>query len=236
MSGATKWRSTIGGGGGGATGGGADGPTVFLARVLQYLETPQYLRRALIPMHRDLRLAGLLPPTDMPHHPRRHEWTCYREGVTTEDGQASARGGGTEVDVGLDAPVRVAQALPKGMRVTVRMGPEPRVAGGQGGGGGRRGGKGGRGGGGGFSFGGTHGKWDVKGTKAGVAPTEPRKVEGSYNGYTVRCAAGLSGIFSGCPWKSGYDLCLGTSVEISLQLRSREDCSDGCESPPSTAI
>ena len=46
MSGATKWRSTIGGGGGGATGGGADGPTVFLARVLQYLETPQYLRRA----------------------------------------------------------------------------------------------------------------------------------------------------------------------------------------------
>lgn len=30
----------------------------FLARVAQYLETPQYLRKALIPMHPDLRLAG----------------------------------------------------------------------------------------------------------------------------------------------------------------------------------
>jgi predicted SPOUT superfamily RNA methylase MTH1 len=29
----------------------------FLARVVQYLETPQYLRRALVPMHSDLRLA-----------------------------------------------------------------------------------------------------------------------------------------------------------------------------------
>jgi len=29
----------------------------FLARVCQYLETPQYLRKALIPMHPDLRLA-----------------------------------------------------------------------------------------------------------------------------------------------------------------------------------
>jgi predicted SPOUT superfamily RNA methylase MTH1 len=31
----------------------------FLARVAQYLETPQYLRKALIPMHPDLRLAGV---------------------------------------------------------------------------------------------------------------------------------------------------------------------------------
>lgn len=29
----------------------------FLARVCQYLETPQYLRKALVPMHPDLRLA-----------------------------------------------------------------------------------------------------------------------------------------------------------------------------------
>uniref|UniRef100_A0A7R9TH50 RNA methyltransferase n=1 Tax=Prasinoderma coloniale TaxID=156133 RepID=A0A7R9TH50_9VIRI len=199
MSGSSKWRSTIGGGA--SAGGGGDGPTVFLARVLQYLEMPQYLRKALIPMHRDLRLAGLLPPTDMPHHPRRHEWSVYREGVTVGDG-ASSRGEGTPVDVGLDAPVSIAQELPKGMRVTVRMGPEPRVSGGD---------RGGRGYGGGYNYSGTHGKWDVKGIKAAVAPTEPRAVEGAYNGYTVRCASGLSGVFSGCPWEGGYDLCLGTS-------------------------
>lgn len=31
---------------------------VFLARVLQYLETPQYLRKALFPKHPDLNYAG----------------------------------------------------------------------------------------------------------------------------------------------------------------------------------
>jgi len=45
-------------------------PNVFLARVLQYLETPQYLRKALFPMHKDLRYAGLLNPLDAPHHVR----------------------------------------------------------------------------------------------------------------------------------------------------------------------
>lgn len=44
-----RWRGEGGGESGGA----------FLARVLQYLETPQYLRKALIPMHPDLRYAGV---------------------------------------------------------------------------------------------------------------------------------------------------------------------------------
>eukprot|EP00958_Prasinococcus_capsulatus_P023866 scaffold3648_cov388-Prasinococcus_capsulatus_cf.AAC.2 len=54
----------------------------FLARVLQYLETPQYLRKALIPRHKDLQLVGLLPPLDAPHHARKHEHVPFREGVT----------------------------------------------------------------------------------------------------------------------------------------------------------
>ena len=35
----------------------SDGNT-FLARLLQYLETPQYLRKQLFPMHPDLKLVG----------------------------------------------------------------------------------------------------------------------------------------------------------------------------------
>ena len=35
-------------------------PNLFLAHILQYLETPPYLRKALIPQHRDLRLVGKL--------------------------------------------------------------------------------------------------------------------------------------------------------------------------------
>lgn len=53
---------------------------VFLARILQYLETPQYLRKALFPMHPDLRYAGLLNPLDAPHHVREQQDVPFREG------------------------------------------------------------------------------------------------------------------------------------------------------------
>ena len=54
--------------------------------------------RALIPMHRDLRLAGQLPPLDAPHHMRADEWRPFREGVVT----AAAPGAGSMLDVGVD--------------------------------------------------------------------------------------------------------------------------------------
>ncbi|KAE9618622.1 putative RNA methyltransferase, alpha/beta knot methyltransferase [Lupinus albus] len=38
------------------------------------------LRKALFPMHNNLRFVGLLPPLDAPHHLRKHEWGSYREG------------------------------------------------------------------------------------------------------------------------------------------------------------
>ncbi len=41
----------------------SDGNT-FLARVLQYLETPQYLRKQLFPMHPDLKLVGKVLSND----------------------------------------------------------------------------------------------------------------------------------------------------------------------------
>ncbi len=59
-------------------------PNVFMARVLQYMETPQYLRKKLLPMHPDLRFAGLLAPLDSPHHVRSDEALPYREGVVVE--------------------------------------------------------------------------------------------------------------------------------------------------------
>nr|XP_019708006.1 putative methyltransferase C9orf114 [Elaeis guineensis] len=52
----------------------------FLVRFLQYLETPQYLRRRLFAMHNSLRIVGLLPPLDAPHHVRKHEWSPFHEG------------------------------------------------------------------------------------------------------------------------------------------------------------
>ncbi|KAF3649884.1 putative protein phosphatase 2C 70-like [Capsicum annuum] len=71
----------------------------FLLRILKYMETPQYLRKSLFPMHNNLRYVGSLPPLDAPHHLRKHEWAPYREGVTLKDRNLTS--GGTLVDVGL---------------------------------------------------------------------------------------------------------------------------------------
>jgi predicted SPOUT superfamily RNA methylase MTH1 len=97
--------------------------SAFLARILQYVETPQYLRKALIPMHPDLRLAGLLPPLDAPHHMRATEWKAYREGVVMQ----SRPGSGSYIDIGLDRTAYVQQQLPQNQRVTLFVGDTPQV-------------------------------------------------------------------------------------------------------------
>ncbi|KAJ8573726.1 hypothetical protein K7X08_010237 [Anisodus acutangulus] len=104
----------------------------FLLRILKYMETPQYLRKSLFPMHNNLRYVGSLPPLDGPHHLRKHEWAPYREGsilnntpiiciwigdtlrhfflflgVTLKDQNLTS--GRTLVDVGLSNPVAIDQ-------------------------------------------------------------------------------------------------------------------------------
>ncbi|KIV79239.1 hypothetical protein PV11_06808 [Exophiala sideris] len=94
-------------------------PDHFLAHVLSYLETPPHLRKALFPMHPNLRTAGTLPSLDMPHHLRANEWCEYREGVTQP---SRPNGDGTYVDIGLPDVVKVTDQIPPGTRVTVRLG------------------------------------------------------------------------------------------------------------------
>ncbi|CAE7782639.1 Spout1 [Symbiodinium pilosum] len=60
---------------------GVSNSMAFFARNLQYLETPQYLRKQLVPVHKDLKWVGLLAPLDAPHHLRKYENLPYREGV-----------------------------------------------------------------------------------------------------------------------------------------------------------
>ncbi|OJD37364.1 deoxyribose-phosphate aldolase [Diplodia corticola] len=59
-------------------------PGYFLYHLLSYLETPPNLRKALFPLHPNLRTAGTLPSLDMPHHLRADEWCQYREGVVLD--------------------------------------------------------------------------------------------------------------------------------------------------------
>jgi len=157
--------------------------STFLARVLQYLEMPQYLRRALVPVHPDLKLCGTLPPLDAPHHPRAHEWKEYREGVVLPPRNQPDAPPGTLskfVNVGLPQEVKVYPPLPSECRVTIHMGLErPKGAG---------------------------GKEPLKG-KA-VAPEEPRTHRGTYWGYTTRLCQGISGVFQECPYEGGCVPCI----------------------------
>lgn len=89
-----------------------------LARILQYLECPQYLRKFFFPLHKDLKYSGLLNPLDAPHHLRQQNIFRYREGIVTEK---KAKPGHSYVNVGLLNDVLVDKALTAGIRVTVKL-------------------------------------------------------------------------------------------------------------------
>ncbi|EZA53287.1 hypothetical protein DMN91_004767 [Ooceraea biroi] len=90
-----------------------------LARILQYLECPQYLRKYLFPIHKDLQYAGVLNPLDAPHHLRQADVSLYREGVVTN--KPIKAGKGSQVNVGLANDVHVDKVLLSGVRVTVKI-------------------------------------------------------------------------------------------------------------------
>ena len=94
------------------------GESGLIRRILEYLETPQYLRRRLFPLDSSLRFAGLLPPLRIPSHKPKVPIVRIvpgelREGVVLADGLS--------VDVGLDSPVSLKHKLVEGKRVTVKV-------------------------------------------------------------------------------------------------------------------
>ncbi|CAK3791526.1 related to transcription co-repressor GAL80 [Lecanosticta acicola] len=93
-------------------------PNFFLYHVLTYLETPPNLRKALFPMHPDLRTAGALPSLDMPHHIRSDEWCPFREGITTGPGKT---GSSAIVDCGLRQKVVIPVEIEANTRVTLSL-------------------------------------------------------------------------------------------------------------------
>lgn len=89
-----------------------------LARILQYLECPQYLRKFFFPLHKDLQYSGLLNPLDTPHHLRQQNVFLYREGIILDK---QAKDGHSFVNVGLLNDVSVNKAIEPGVRVTVKL-------------------------------------------------------------------------------------------------------------------
>lgn len=54
--------------------------SLFLKFILEYLDTPQYLRKILYPMSPELRYAGLLEPLNAPHHKKKTRIDEIKEG------------------------------------------------------------------------------------------------------------------------------------------------------------
>ena len=71
----------------------------FIAEVLNYMNTPQYLRKQAIPIKSELRHVGILPPLRTPHHPVNNQPDVgdYRQGFTVKRNKK-----GTFVDIGMD--------------------------------------------------------------------------------------------------------------------------------------
>lgn len=93
------------------------GEARLIRKVLEYLETPQYLRKRLYSIDEALRYAGLLPPLRTPSHkPRipldKLQLGDVREGATNVDGT---------VDIGLERQPRVKGKVGANRRVTVRI-------------------------------------------------------------------------------------------------------------------
>jgi predicted SPOUT superfamily RNA methylase MTH1 len=77
----------------------------LIATLLEYMETPQYLRKRLFKLEPRLKFAGILPPLRTPHHPliRKSENLKvgeYREGVTLSRAKE-----GVLVDIGVEHSV-----------------------------------------------------------------------------------------------------------------------------------
>ncbi|MEM2937126.1 MAG: RNA methyltransferase [Candidatus Bathyarchaeia archaeon] len=94
----------------------------LITLLLNYMETPQYLRKKLFKLRPELRYVGILPPLRTPHHPLGRKAADlkvgeYREGITTAKAE-----GGTLVDVGVNKLAIIPGAqLPIKKRVTVKI-------------------------------------------------------------------------------------------------------------------
>lgn len=95
-------------------------PCHFLTHLLSYLEAPPFMRKTLFPIHPNLRLAGMLPSLDMPHHPNPIDVALpYREGVTVDGMPPSGKG--TLVEIGARTPIAVDADIPPRTRTTIHL-------------------------------------------------------------------------------------------------------------------
>lgn len=150
------------------------------------METPPYLRKALVPISSDLKFAGLLPSLDVPHHPARDDMTLYREGVTLDKADDQS----TLVDVGLFRRARIDRPVQPNVRVTVELSQVVAAADTK------------------------KGQKPIQAKV--VSPKAPREKSGLYWGYSIRLASSFSKVMTDSPYEYdflvGVSDCKGDNV------------------------
>ncbi|HSD57192.1 MAG TPA: putative RNA uridine N3 methyltransferase, partial [Methanotrichaceae archaeon] len=97
----------------------------FISMILRYMDTPQYLRKMLIPRREELRHVGMLPPLRTAHHPVNSMTSAlkigeYRVGAVVE---SVGSDGSAWVEIGVDRPIplRTDKKYPVGQRLNIRI-------------------------------------------------------------------------------------------------------------------
>jgi predicted SPOUT superfamily RNA methylase MTH1 len=94
----------------------------LIATLLDYMETPQYLRKRLFTLRPELQFAGILPPLRTAHHPLNRKVENLKEGEYREGITLSKTKEGTLVDIGVERPALIVNGQePRGKRITVRI-------------------------------------------------------------------------------------------------------------------
>ena len=97
----------------------------FISMILRYMETPQYLRKLLIPRKEELRHVGMLPPLRTSHHPINSKSESLKIGEFRVGAVVESVGsdGGVWVEIGVDRPIplRTNGVYEMGQRLSVRI-------------------------------------------------------------------------------------------------------------------
>jgi hypothetical protein len=89
--------------------------------LLNYVETPQYLRKRLFKLSPSFRFTGILPPLQIPSHNVPHSFSEVKVGDMRDGVVVGRHGLNTIVDGGLERVVECPGELPLGKRVTLRL-------------------------------------------------------------------------------------------------------------------
>jgi len=93
----------------------------LVCKVLEYVSSPQYLRKILFKRDPELKFVGILPPLRTPDHPLVTRMANLRIGEYREGAVLSSNGGESTVEIGVEHPLRVRGSFEIGARVTTRV-------------------------------------------------------------------------------------------------------------------